>query len=138
MTHDWALRRILTDAGYQDQLTASPLNLNSAFRLIRGVSGPLAQTPRAQLRHWAECLRSNVNHCAGYQPTELSSPTLVVRAQKTSSIFTDTTTWLERTEGIATVVNIQCTHFELLHGDSVIDLASSMSEFMKDRTRDEY
>ncbi len=138
VTLDWALRRILTDAGYQDQLTARPLNLDSALRLIRGVSGPLAQTPRAQLGHWSECLRSNVNHCAGYQPTEPSSPTLVVRAQKTSSIFTDTTTWLERTEGIATVVNIQCTHFELLHGDSVIELASSMSEFLKDRTRDEY
>ena len=35
-------------------------------------------------------------------------------------------------------MNIQCTHFELLHGDSVIELASSMSGFWKDQTRDEY
>jgi thioesterase domain-containing protein len=91
-----------------------------------------------QLQRWADSLCSNVVHSADYEPSVPSSPTLVVRATKTSSMFTNNTHWLERIARTATMVDVDCTHFELLQGDSVAQLAACMSKFLTERPSDEH
>lgn len=137
-TNDWALRRILTDAGYKDYLPDAPLDIHLALDVIREANGPLASAPAVQLRRWADSLRSNVAHSIDYEPTTPSAPTLVVRATKTSAVFAGNAYWLERIASTATVVDVDCTHFELLQGDSVAQLAACMSQFLAGRTAREH
>lgn len=138
VTHDWALRRVLSDAGYHDDLPDTALDLSAALEVIRAVSGPLALVPAVQLQHWADCLRSNVTRCAGYAPTMPPASTLLVRATQTSTLLSGDSDPLKRLAQAATIVEVDCTHFELLHGESVAHLAASMSEFLTGRVPREH
>lgn len=136
VTTDWALRRVLQDSGYQNHLPTAAMDLAEALAVIRSVDGPLALVSPAHLQHWADCLRANVTHCAGYEPTTPSTSTLVVRATETSDVSTGDTRWLDGIAHRVTMANMDCTHFELLNGASVVELAEVMSEFFAEQVRD--
>jgi thioesterase domain-containing protein len=133
-TIDWALRRVLTDAGYENHLPDTALDMRAALGVIRDANGPLASVPPVQLQRWADSLRSNVRHSADYEPTTPPVPTLVVRATRTSSVFSDNAVWLKRIARTATMEDVDCTHFELLQGDPVAQLAARVSKFLTERT----
>lgn len=129
-TVDWALRRLLTDAGYDALLPSDPLDLTLAMSVVTDVPGPLSAVPSSRLRHWADCLRTNIISCADYEPAASFGATLVVRA---TSRLHDTYTnsrWLKRVQNTARTVDIDCSHFELLQGERVVVLARALSDFL--------
>ncbi|KAF0845264.1 AMP-binding protein [Nocardia caishijiensis] len=126
---DLVLRRVLTDSGYRD-LPEHPLGITDALRLVRAASGPLRLVSAETIRRWADCLRLNMIHGVGYEPGQLTVDTLVVRATATADLLGVDAQWLETVLTEATTVTMDCTHFEVLHGDAAERLAASLSTFL--------
>lgn len=132
-SHDWALRRVLTDGGYGDHLPEIELKLEAALHIIHRNEGPLQHAPDALVRHWAHCLTINTASVAGYRPPATTAPTLLLRATDTSGLIAaDTADWITEQLATATVIELPGTHFEVLNGDSVGAAATAISDFLLD------
>lgn len=129
ISEDLAVRRVLTDAGYRD-LPDCPMDIAAALRAVRAIPGPLRLVSADTLRRWSESLRVNMIHDGAYEPDAPSIATLVVRATATSSLLAVDADWLDALLIDATTVTIDCTHFELLNGTAVGQLAAALSAFL--------
>ena len=132
-TEDWALRRILTDAGYQLPPLDGELCVATAIDIIRQSDGPLGLVPVEQLRHWSDCMCSNIIHCAHNDRLSVDASTLVIRATQTMTKTFEYLAWVEDVRKRASLVEIDCDHFDLLHGGSMIQLAEAISSFLAAR-----
>ena len=119
---DWALRRILSDSGYDADLPPEVIDLSGALNLVRTRPGPLRGVSEDLIAHWARVLTASSGSLYGYAPPAWERKALVVMARKRDSVVGDTT-WVQAALSDATVKTIECSHFELTRPPFINDVA---------------
>ncbi len=124
---DWALRRILVDAGYADHLPSEPLTVAAAHDVVRRAAGPLEFVAPSWLEQRARTLSSNNAEMVGYRPPVWSGPALVVLAGDRDRLLSDIG-WVRESHPTAKFDEVDCGHFDVLrppHAAIVAQLITS-------------
>ena len=125
--NDWALRRVLSDSGYGRHLPSHQLSTDEALRVITNVPGHLKGVTRGQVEHWSDSLQANSQQVVGYEPPKLEGPATVVSSTTADAVVGELS-WLARSIPHATVVQMRCSHYELLRPPNVSDISELIAK----------
>lgn len=126
---DWAVRRILEDAGYLEYLTSDLISIDVAHDIIRRSPGPLEFVSSSQVEHWARTIATNNERLLGYSPPVCDGQTLVVTADERHHTVGDVG-WVRTRLPNAELASLNCSHFELLHAPQATEVAQMIARFV--------
>lgn len=124
---DWALRRILSDSGYESFLPRRELDLDGAMHILTEEKGYLAGVSRHQVRHWSDSLQANSEHLVGYQPPLMTGPATVVFSAAADAVVGGLD-WLAGSVPDASALQLDCSHYELLRPPRVSEVAELIGQ----------
>lgn len=127
LPEDWALRRILGDAGYAEHLPPGPLTAARALDVVRRVPGPLEAVDASWIEQAARTLAANNARLVGHLPQRWSGRTLVVTAGDRERVVGEVA-WVRECNPMATFEEVDCSHFELLRDPHVTRVARLVAD----------
>jgi acyl-coenzyme A synthetase/AMP-(fatty) acid ligase/thioesterase domain-containing protein/acyl carrier protein len=129
---DWAVRRILTDFGYERELGPAPLTADDGLAAVASGAGVLEAVSAPLFRHWVATMAVNVSALSAAFPDPPAVRTLVVRGGRTLSEM-EVPRWVEeggdRPDHVEVRV-LDASHFELLAPASSVALGAAVSGYL--------